>query len=491
MGNHHDSIALDWVRDEIQETLTQGQHALEAFVDNRDDTARLRFCLNYLHQVHGTLQMVELYGAALLTEEMEKLTQAVLNETVANVDDAVQVLMQAILQLPQYLEHLASTKDDFPLVLLPLLNDLRAARGETLLSDTSLFKPDLSAARAPAMTNVSQRLQDPKVLGHIRKLRQMYQFALAGIVRETDLDAHFDYLHKVIQRLIKLCQNTPRGELWRAAGGFIDSIQHGRNPVNAAVKSILRSLDNELRRLIDEHIDILQQPVPEALLKHLLYYVARAQDLDTDYIRLLTERYRLDQALPSDEAMDEARDRVSGPGREAIHSVVNALNEELAKLKDQLDLFVRAEFRQNDELEELLPGLQQVANTLAVLGLGIPRRVVTEQIETVERLARQMDDVDDGVLMDIAGALLYIEATLAGLENDRQRDRGSDKQVADIGTRELVEANSALLRESRNSLEQVKSAIVNFIASQWNEQEIRHVPDLLHSIRGGLALVPL
>jgi len=29
MGNHHDSIALDWVRGEIQDTLTQGQHALE------------------------------------------------------------------------------------------------------------------------------------------------------------------------------------------------------------------------------------------------------------------------------------------------------------------------------------------------------------------------------------------------------------------------------------------------------------------------------
>ncbi len=491
MGNHHDSIALDWVRDEIQETLTQAQQALEAFVDNRDDTARLRFCLNYLHQVHGTLQMVELYGAALLTEEMEKLTQAVLNETVASVDDAVQVLMQAILQLPQYLEHLASTKDDFPLVLLPLLNDLRAARGESLLSDTSLFKPDLSAARAPALPHVSQRLQDPKVLGHIRKLRQMYQFALAGIVRETDLDAHFDYLHKVIQRLVKLCQGTPRGELWQAAGGFIDSIQNGRNPINAAVKSILRSLDSELRRLIDEHIDILQQPAPEALLKHLLYYVARAQDLETDYIRLLAERYRLDQALPSEKVLDETRDRVSGPGREAIHSVVSALNEELAKLKDQLDLFVRAEFRQNEDLEELLPGLQQVANTLAVLGLGIPRRVATEQIETVERLARQMDDLEDGILMDIAGALLYIEATLAGLEHDRQRDRGGDTSVVGIGSRELVEANSALLRESRNSLEQVKSAIVNFIASQWNEQEIGHVPGLLHSIRGGLALIPL
>lgn len=494
MGNHHDSIALDWVRGEIQDTLTQGQHALEAYVENRDDTARLRFCLNYLHQVHGTLQMVELYGAALLTEEMEKLTQAVLNETVASVDDAVDVLMQAILQLPQYLEHLASSKDDFPMVLLPLLNDLRAARGESLLSDTSLFKPDLSPSRATAAANVSQRLQDPKVLGHIRKLRQMYQFALAGVIREADLDAHFDYMQKVIQRLIRLCQKTPRGELWKAAGAFVETLQQHANPVNTAVKSLLRELDAEIRRLTDEHIDILQQAVPEALLKHLLYYVARARDLDTPHVKELRASYRLDQALPSDDDVDAAKSRVSGPGRDAIHSVVSALNEELAKLKDQLDLFVRSELRQNDELEELLPGLRQVANTLAVLGLGIPRKVITEQIELVEKLANQSDSVDDGTLMDIAGALLYVEASLAGLDSDRQSESdvtGDDTQTINLGSRELGEASSALLRESRNTLEQVKTAIVNFIASQWETGEIEHVPGLLHSIRGGLSLIPL
>ena len=494
MGNHHDSIALDWVRGEIQDTLTQGQHALEAYVENRDDTARLRFCLNYLHQVHGTLQMVELYGAALLTEEMEKLTQAVLNETVASVDDAVDVLMQAILQLPQYLEHLTSSKDDFPMVLLPLLNDLRAARGESLLSDTSLFKPDLSPSRATAAANVSQRLQDPKVLGHIRKLRQMYQFALAGVIREADLDAHFDYMQKVIQRLIRLCQKTPRGELWKAAGAFVETLQQHANPANTAVKSLLRELDAEIRRLTDEHVDILQQAVPEALLKHLLYYVARARDLDTPHIKELRDSYRLDQALPSDDDVDAAKSRVSGPGRDAIHSVVSALNEELAKLKDQLDLFVRSELRQNNELEELLPGLRQVANTLAVLGLGIPRKVITEQIELVEKLASQSDSVDDGTLMDIAGALLYVEASLAGLDGDRQSESdvtGDDTQTINLGSRELGEASSALLRESRNTLEQVKTAIVNFIASQWETGEIEHVPGLLHSIRGGLSLIPL
>src|SRR5690554_1218450 len=494
MGNHHDSIALDWVRGEIQDTLTQGQHALEAYVDNRDDTARLRFCLNYLHQVHGTLQMVELYGAALLTEEMEKLTQAVLNETVTNVDDAVEVLMQAILQLPQYLEHLGSSRDDFPMVLLPLLNDLRAARGEALLSDTSLFKPDLSPSRIRVSSKVSERLHDPKVLGHLRKLRQMYQFALAGVVREADLAAHFDYMQKVIQRLIRLCQKTPRGELWKAASAFLETLRANVNPVNTAVKSLLRELDAEIRRLTDEHADILQQPVPEALFKHLLYYVARARDLDSPQVNALRDAYQLTSALPSEDDVDAARTRVSGPGRDAIHSVVSALNEELARLKDQLDLFVRAELRQNTELDELLPGLRQVANTLAVLGLGIPRKVVTEQVELVEKLCGQAEPADDGTLMDIAGALLYVEASLAGLDSDRRTDVESGSQDGErpnMGSLELGDASEALLRESRNTLEQVKSAIVNFIASQWDTREIDHVPGLLHSIRGGLSLIPL
>ena len=490
MGNNHDSIALDWVRGEIQSTLTKGQQALESYVDNRKDTARLRFCLNYLHQVHGTLQMVELYGAALLTEEMEKLTQAILGNQVDSENEAVELLMQAILQLPQYLDHIDSSSDDFPLVLLPLLNDLRAARGEALLSDTSLFKPDMSPARARGGIK-DDRLQEPKVRDHVRKLRQMYQFALAGVVREADLDANFDYMQKVIKRLVRLCQKTPRGELWKAAAGFVETLQLRANPVNAAVKSLLRELDSEIRQLTENPGTALAQPAPEALFKNLLYYVARARELDSPRIEALRADYQLAQALPSDDDVDAARSRVNGPNRDAIHSVVHALNEELAKLKDSLDLFVRADLRSNDELEDLLPGLQQVANTLAVIGLGVPRKVVNEQIDLVTQLIGQDQRVSDSTLMDIAGALLYVEASLANLGQDGQHEDISQHDLLNPGSRELGDANGALLRESRNTLEQAKSAVVNFIASQWDTREIEHLPALLHSICGGLRLIPL
>src|SRR5690606_13141783 len=108
-------LALDWVKGEIQETLNQAQQALEAFVENPDDSTRMRFCQTYLHQVYGTLQMVEFYGAALLAEEMEKLAQALLDDKVSQLADAQETLMRAILQLPPYLDRVQASRRDLPL----------------------------------------------------------------------------------------------------------------------------------------------------------------------------------------------------------------------------------------------------------------------------------------------------------------------------------------------------------------------------------------
>ncbi|SFR63135.1 chemosensory pili system protein ChpA (sensor histidine kinase/response regulator) [Marinobacter daqiaonensis] len=494
MGNNHDNIALDWVRGEIEQTLKQGQQALEAYVDNRDDTARLRFCLNYLHQVHGTLQMVELQGAALLTEEMEKLTQAILGNRVDSPDQAVGVLMEAILRLPRYLEGLRSSADDLPLALLPLLNDLRAARGEGLLSDLSLFRPDMTQARFEPSPKVARLLQDPKILANVGKLGKMFHRSVMATDPDQDNQVHYQNLQKVIQRLVKLCTGTPREELWRAAGGFIETLQHDLHELAPATRTLLQELDHEIDRLTREPKGILHQPVPETLFRNLLYYVAQAHDGSSPYLVDLRQRYRLTEALP---AAGEA-DHGDGPGREAIHSVVVALNEEVARLKDQLDLFVRDQHRQNQDLEELIPGLRQVANTLAVIGLGNPRRIIGEQIDLVEKLIRQSETADDGILLDIAGALLYVEATLSGLDRDRgpglQRKALADEDDTDVGgpgRQELGDAHTALLRESRNALEQVKSAVVNFIASQWDPREIEHVPSMLASIEGGLKVIPL
>ena len=140
-----DFTTLNWVKQELDETLKQARQALEAYVEDPADSSLMRFCATYLHQVQGTLRMVELYGAAMVVEEMERVALALLDGNVKPQDETYAVLMRGIVQLPDYLERLQSGHKDIPIVLLPLLNDLRATRGEKLLTESVLFSPDLSA----------------------------------------------------------------------------------------------------------------------------------------------------------------------------------------------------------------------------------------------------------------------------------------------------------------------------------------------------------
>jgi chemosensory pili system protein ChpA (sensor histidine kinase/response regulator) len=143
-----DTTTLGWIKPEIDETLRQARRDIEAFAEDPSDTNYMRFCASFLHQVHGTLRMVELYAPAMVAEEMERLALALVVPqgaagAVADRDEACAALMRGVVLLPDYLERLQGGHKDIPIVLLPLLNELRAARGETGLSESVLFAPNL------------------------------------------------------------------------------------------------------------------------------------------------------------------------------------------------------------------------------------------------------------------------------------------------------------------------------------------------------------
>src|SRR6187549_121758 len=94
-----DFTTLTWVKPELDETLKQARNALQTFVEEGEDPSQIRACATYLHQVQGTLRMVELYGAAMVAEEMEQLTKALIDQKVGNRETAYASLMQGIVQL--------------------------------------------------------------------------------------------------------------------------------------------------------------------------------------------------------------------------------------------------------------------------------------------------------------------------------------------------------------------------------------------------------
>nr|WP_312969282.1 Hpt domain-containing protein [Pseudomonas sp.] len=487
MGDRHDYVALEWVKGEIAETLKQARQALEAFVENPQDSTRMRFCQTYVHQVHGTLQMVEFFGAALLAEEMEHLSQALIDGRVANQGEALEVLMQAILQLPIYLDRIQTARRDLPMVVLPLLNDLRAARGEKLLSETSLFSPDLSARAAALSPESLTQLRTAELPVLLRKLRQMLQVALVGVIRQQDMDTNLGYMARVFARLETLCKSAPLESLWQIASGVVEGLSNGSIANGTSVRTLLRQVDKELKRLTEQGADGINQRAPDELTKNLLFYVAKASP-QSPRNQVLRERYNLDEALPDHDVVDEERARLAGPDRDAMRSVVGALCEELVRVKDSLDLFVRSDRAQVNELQALSVPLKQIADTLAVLGFAQPRKVIVDQLDVVRALTEGTQSPSDAVLMDIAGALLYVEATLTGMvgQND-----GNKREESHLPTTDVGQIHQLVIKEARTGLEQAKDAIIEFIASQWNHEHLARVPELLTQVRGGLAMIPL
>ncbi|WP_164662704.1 Hpt domain-containing protein, partial [Pseudomonas viridiflava] len=91
MVDRHDYVALEWVKGDIAETLKQARSALDAYVETSDAEA-ISECLACVHQVHGALQMVEFYGAALLAEEVEALALALQAGSVGQRDESIRLL---------------------------------------------------------------------------------------------------------------------------------------------------------------------------------------------------------------------------------------------------------------------------------------------------------------------------------------------------------------------------------------------------------------
>ncbi|OWB28766.1 Hpt domain-containing protein [Xanthomonas oryzae] len=333
--------ALGWVKPELDETLRQARNEIEYFAEEPSDTSRMRFCAGYLHQVQGTLRMVELYAPAMVAEELELLAQAVQVGEVTDRDEACAMLMRGTVLLPDYLERLQNGHRDIPIVLLPLLNEIRATRGQPGLNESVLFA------------------LDPQ----------------AGVATEAELD--------------------------------------------------------------------------------------------------------------------HARGSLSGRNRELLDTVGNAVKEELLRVKDALDLHLRTG-GDIAKLQTQVKDLGSVADTLGMMGLGVARNVVVQQRDALARVVDGQTQMDENVLLDIAGALLYVDASL----DDQVASLGADPGD---GTEVSNSANSSEVRRTVDVLAQqaianfgaAREHFVAFIETNWDHAHLANVPHLLGEVGGALRILEL
>ncbi|MDZ7924006.1 MAG: Hpt domain-containing protein [Marinagarivorans sp.] len=487
MGDKRNYAALEWVIGEIRDALNEARQALEAYAEDPRDITRIRFCLTHIHQVLGSLKMVEFHGAALFAEEMELLAGAIVGKTVHSETEALEVLMRSLLQLPIYLDHVKRVQDDHPGVILPLLNDLRAARKEPYLSETNLFTPELkelvvvTGARHPLLTS------GPKLKEVLKKLFEMYQYAAASVLRGVKIEENLIYVSKVFTRLENTASGTIQANLWQMANALVDSLIEDEIELSVAVKGLFRRFAKEIKRLYENAPDTFNSSIDETLARNILYYVARSASV-SECIAVVKSRYLLANALFEGpvEGRDFHKNMISAPEPDTIRSVVSALREEMNTVK-QILIHVVNEDGSVADLEAALPVVKRVADTLAVLGVADLRHATNRQHDSLVALC-QSDNLDKHVLTEVANQLVGIEHRLEAIAKDAGKTNISHVDEREI---EVDEAKVVVLKECRLGLERLKEGIVEFYSSQWNKSALSTVAPLIKDIRGGLGMIPL
>jgi chemosensory pili system protein ChpA (sensor histidine kinase/response regulator) len=481
---------LHSVTREVGVALNDARTALEAHVEQPDNRALLDRCVAELHQVQGALRVLEIYGAALLAEEMEQVARYLLNAfgEQKNQAESLDALMRAMVQLPGYLERVLAGGRDLALVLLPLLNDLRAVRGRALLSEGTLLLLNLKSDRQAQPTAPTPGETPLSVAQWARRLRARFQTGLVGWIRGERREQNLEILSAVATRLEQVATQQSVFQLWWVTGALLEALRENGVEAGVSVKRLLGLADREVKRLFEQGEARYAQSPPIELLNNLLYYVARSSTAGPR-VAAVRASFRLGELLPADETIEEERDNLSAPSVKLMHTVAAAIRDDLTRVKDVLDLFVR---RAGGQVEELAPQaelLRKIGDTLGVLGLGELRTRIQQATGKLEAMVAGTQAADQPALVQVAAILIdvedHLEHQLVGLILPHL----SEDEQPEPQDQDFQQVQSAVLRECVVNLARVKESIAQNVSGTLDAMGFDTWTELMRGIKAGLLML--
>ncbi len=405
--NRVDTSTLGWVRTEIEQTLGEARDALRRYVEDGDDLTPLRLFANNVHQVAGTLQMVELDGAAQLAQETESLAAAVVSGRLEDGDGtaAKDLLGDGLDHLSSYMERLARGLPDRPIDNVDVINTLRRARRAEELDPYSLFHPDLEVY--PSRDEAAEELDADRYSERLRGLRRTYQMSLLKWLRGEDQDEAWRNLADTVAELFGLSRFQGSMQVWWVARAYLDVLREAELSRDDSRKHPLAQLDQLMRKLVEDSEAAIAREGSEKLVRFMLYHIGRS-DVHTDATRNVVRLFDLDTLLgtgPEPPALPEAG-VLMALGDQCMESLraVQAALDEYARTGRADEAFQASEGR----LEEIAGAARESGvDELAELAAGVGELL----------FGGDEPEHSEDALLAAARALLFIEHTLAHPED--------------------------------------------------------------------------
>jgi chemotaxis protein histidine kinase CheA/ActR/RegA family two-component response regulator len=474
---------------ELRGSLERSLESLRAFAKNPDDSNALRVARSELHQAHGALQLVDLEGVSLVTEEVEHLLEGFDAHPEQADERAVETVAGAFRAVIQYLEELLEGAPHQPVRLFPSYKSLLALRGADRIHPADLFYPDLSIR--PPRSLIQGTPLSPE---EVAQQRTIFERALLVYLRDDKNRDAAVQMQNAVERIEATPKQGQQRAFWWVTRAFFDALASEALPTDLNVKRLAARINLQIRRLLEG-----SGMVAERLLRDTLFFVARAKNA-TPHITQVKQVYGLHNSLPDDfevERYSELNFVAVRAAKDALTSAKTAWSLVVAGDANQISAFSRDASAMLGAAGSLSrPGLAQVAQVVASIGTELsfdPRKP------------------SEAVGLDVATALLFLEGAL---EQVRSLDETFDQRAQAVVSR--VEASAlgaahpdedptwldeisrqaqerltmaSFVAEMQSNLRNIEKILDNFFRDNSARQELPQAEKLLSQIGGALSVL--
>jgi chemosensory pili system protein ChpA (sensor histidine kinase/response regulator) len=466
LGGSNASTALTWVRPDLDKHLDQIRTQIEHIANSSHVGDGIENTAKHLVQLKYTFKALVLQGATLVVEEMITLCEELKHYNVRDRQKAFGALMDAIVVVPSYLDRLQAGHHDLPILLLPVINELRAAYNANIVSEATLFAPSLEVPLPELERKAGEHeaaFDESSHVFFLRMRRQWENALLRWLQHQEDVDL-LSPLHSVCETLHRRVERMDLRRLWWIAaeviGGLLDDVTD--NDVH--LRRLFARLHLNLKTLSESGEDATDSPSVNAISQALLFHIAQAKSGSAG-VDMLRERFNLQELVPDRDVLIRARGAVTGRNRELYISLGAAVRDELSMVKDALDLELRTGEVESGRRQQSHEALLRLKDTLKMMGLGSSAQSIEELMPAFDASEDPDQDSDgrprEALLMGLAEKLIQVESVLeeqiATLGEPLLEDQ--EQGYIDLPLHEQRRIRSQLLDETVISLHQVQDGV--------------------------------
>ena len=457
--------SLNLVKAEVANALDQAANHLSAYCESGSQDS-LKAFMAEVQQVRGTFKLLDFRAGERVCEEFAETGRLARGEPLSV--GTLTVFTQSILFLKRFVDMLGAGVPLPPGLLIPTINQIRRERNDAALPDAYFFLVNLR----PSVQ--SPRPEQGAVRFPYRRVRQMFQLGLIGLMRNKSRRGAIMVMTRAVQRYEKASRGGASWLFWHVVLAALEGLEQEEFELSQPRMLLLGQVDRLARRIQETDGKAFAEKPADWLLKEFVYLVALA-DPCSDRVIGVQDEFQLQSGVREKDLVS-FRAQLHGPDYAALESLTTALREELQVIKDQIDVVERVDLG-DDDFQELLASLGRIGDTLIITNL-------LDQAERAHALMRYLKSRGAANLRDdaaaVADAIIQLEQGLLAVSQ-----QGLDRD-ASVDPVSLKEARISVLQESMTALAMIKRAIGSYLESEGDKLHVNNVGKSLMDVAGAM-----